>query len=301
MSAEELQKAEEEANKSGNFQNTVAGRAAFIQWYAKKVGIDPKFALDVAKSEGLFSRLKSQGSYVDRDANGPFSFWDYQLNYHRGVGVEAGKAGIDPNNPDHWMKADIFALDWIKKHGMRDWSGDAAYRAYGGQVPGYNGPPPADITPTPAPVAPVTPPPTPVPSDPPQAVSGLKPGEYVGHDSTGRRLVIGADGYASGYLDPPTLQGTNWESQADKISTASLSGPSTPSWMPHIDADWLHDTFSMPHAEAATLPQAEHTFNQNVTMKIDGATDPSIVAHQVASRINRSATDLTTQFKGAVQ
>ena len=57
----------------------------------------------------------------------------------------------------------------------------------------------------------------------------------------------------------------------------------------------------MPHAEAATLPQAEHTFNQNVTMKIDGATDPSIVAHQVASRINRSATDLTTQFKGAVQ
>jgi hypothetical protein len=69
--------------------------------------------------------------------------------------------------------------------------------------------------------------------------------------------------------------------------------------MPHIDADWLHDTFSMPHAEAATLPAASHTFNQNNNYKIEG-NEPSIVAHQVASRVQRSATDLTTQFKGAV-
>jgi hypothetical protein len=53
-------------------------------------------------------------------------------------------------------------------------------------------------------------------------------------------------------------------------------------------------------APHATLPQANHTFNQNNNYKIEGS-DPSIVAHQVASRVNRSATDLTTQFKGAVQ
>ena len=64
---------------------------------------------------------------------------------------------------------------------------------------------------------------------------------------------------------------------------------------------WFENTFSVPHAEAATAPAASHTFTQNVNMKVDGAADPSIVAHQVASRVKRSATDLTTQFKGAVQ
>ena len=39
----------------------------------------------------------------------------------------------------------------------------------------------------------------------------------------------------------------------EEHSSQVSANPYTPSWMPHIDADWIHDTFSMPHAEAATF------------------------------------------------
>ena len=102
---------------------------------------------------------------------------------------------------------------------------------------------------------------------------------------------------------PAKTEHTYWQPPAhpEEHSSQVSANPYAPSWMPTFDEHWFHDTFSMPHAEAATLPQAEHTFNQTVNMNVDGATDPSIVAHQVASRINRSATDLTAQFKGALQ
>ena len=124
-----------EAQKTGKFPDTIAGHTAYIKMMAPKYGIDPQFAVDVAASEGLFSKRKSQGSYVDVDAQGnPYSFWDFQLNYKRGVGTFAAKEGIDPNRPEDWMKADEFALRWIKEHGMGDWRTDAAFRRYGGQV-----------------------------------------------------------------------------------------------------------------------------------------------------------------------
>ena len=124
-----------DAKKTGKFPDTIAGHTAFIKMMAPKYGIDPQFAVDVAASEGLFSKRKSQGSYVDVDAQGnPYSFWDFQLNYKKGVGTFAAREGIDPSRPEDWMKADEFALRWIKEHGMGDWRTDAAFRRYGGQV-----------------------------------------------------------------------------------------------------------------------------------------------------------------------
>lgn len=41
--------------------------------------------------------------------------------------------------------------------------------------------------------------------------------------------------------------------------------------------------------------------NQTVKVQVDGAADPSAVAHQVASRISRTATDLASSFQGAAQ
>jgi hypothetical protein len=66
-----------DAQKTGKFPDTIAGHTAFIRMMAPKYGIDPQFAVDVAGSEGLYSKRKSQGSYVDVDAQGqPYSFWD---------------------------------------------------------------------------------------------------------------------------------------------------------------------------------------------------------------------------------
>jgi hypothetical protein len=132
----EITAALEEAKKSGKFPDTIAGHMAFIKTMAPKYGIDPNFALDVARSEGLFSKSKSQGSYVDVDpkTGRPYTFWDFQLNYRKGVGTFAAREGIDPDKPEDWMKADEFALRWMAKHGMGDWRTDAAFRKYGGQV-----------------------------------------------------------------------------------------------------------------------------------------------------------------------
>ena len=134
-SSADVQAAMDEAKKSGKFPDTSAGHSAFIKMMAPKYGIDPQFALDVANSEGLRSKRKSQGSNVDVDAQGnPYSFWDFQLNYRRGVGTFAAKEGINPDRPSDWMKADEFALRWMKEKGMKDWRTDAAFAKYHGQV-----------------------------------------------------------------------------------------------------------------------------------------------------------------------
>jgi hypothetical protein len=130
----ELDKLASDAVASGSFPDTTAGRAAFIRYQAKKLGIDPDYALSVAKSEGLFAGGKNH-----QNAQGYNVFGDFQLNYSRGVGVEARKAGIEPED---WQKSDTFALMWMRDHGTDDWAASGHH----GPAPKYNGPPPASTS-----------------------------------------------------------------------------------------------------------------------------------------------------------
>jgi hypothetical protein len=129
----ELDKLTSDALASGgNFPDTTAGRAAFIRYAAKKLGIDPDYALSVAQSEGFYAGGKNH-----QNAQGYNVFGDFQLDYSRGVGVAARAAGIEP---DDWQKSDLFALMWMKQHGMEDW----AAIGHHGRAPSYNGPSPGD-------------------------------------------------------------------------------------------------------------------------------------------------------------
>jgi hypothetical protein len=112
----------------GNFPDSAAGRAAFIRSNAMKMGIDPDYALSVAKSEGLFGV-----GPLHQNAQGYNVYGDFQLNYARGVGVAARNAGIEPSD---WKRSDLFALNWMKVHGMEDWAASGHH----GRVPLYNGP-----------------------------------------------------------------------------------------------------------------------------------------------------------------
>ena len=90
-----------------------------------KMGLDPDYVLSVAKSEGLFGV-----GPLHQNAQGYNVFGDFQLNYSRGVGVAAKNAGIDPSD---WKRSDLFAMNWMKVHGMNDWLASG----HSGPVPLY--------------------------------------------------------------------------------------------------------------------------------------------------------------------
>ena len=111
----------------GSFPDSPAGRAAFIRANAMKLGIDPNYVLSVARSEGLFA-----AGPLHQNAQGYNVYGDFQLNYARGVGVAARNAGIEPSD---WQKSDLFALNWMRVHGMEDWAASGHH----GPVPLYHG------------------------------------------------------------------------------------------------------------------------------------------------------------------
>lgn len=191
---------------AGNFPDSPAGRAAFIRSNAMKMGVDPDYVLSVAKSEGLFSTLPNH-----QNLSGYNVFGDFQLNYSRGVGVAAKNAGIDPSD---WKRSDLFAMNWMKVHGMNDWLASG----HSGPVPLYHGVDHDKVMASP--------------------VSGLKSGEYISHDSAGRRIAVGADGYALRYLDaavsPPVSEAYpdrgfhSHTVHAASLNAASSGGAGTP-------------------------------------------------------------------------
>ena len=114
---------------------------AFIQNYAKQIGLDPNLALGIANAEGLrawSAKNPNAASTVDVQNGQPFSFGDFQLNIHPGaMGAKALAANIDPRDPTQWQAADRFALDQMKAGGVGPWSGDPVAKAYlaSGKVP----------------------------------------------------------------------------------------------------------------------------------------------------------------------
>lgn len=70
------------------------------------------------------------------------SYSDFQLNMVRGgVGDVAFRHGIDPRNPKNWFESAKFAMDYMKAHGTKPWTG-----AHGHPWPDYHAPPPATPT-----------------------------------------------------------------------------------------------------------------------------------------------------------
>jgi hypothetical protein len=110
-----------------------ANHAAFIQNYAKQIGVDPNLALGIAGAEGLnawSAKNPNAASGIDVEGGKPFSFGDFQLNVHPGaVGAAAKAAGIDVTNPAQWQQADQFALNYMKQNGVGAWS-DPVAKAY---------------------------------------------------------------------------------------------------------------------------------------------------------------------------
>src|SRR4051812_4608454 len=88
---------------------------AYIRQAAVARGLDPDFAVKVAKGEsGLnpSARLNT----AREDSKG---IW--QLNTKNGLGVEALRRGIDPGDPEQWRAQTDFALDQAKQS-WRPWT-----------------------------------------------------------------------------------------------------------------------------------------------------------------------------------
>ena len=108
---------------------------AYIRQSALSHGIDPDFAVAVAKAEGLnkFARGDNMASITDVDPNGvPFSYGAFQNNMHPGAlgDIMLRKAGIDPRDPKQQKAAIDFDLQWMKDHGVGPWKGDQTVEQY---------------------------------------------------------------------------------------------------------------------------------------------------------------------------
>ena len=117
-------------------QQPMDDHSQFIRNYASQIGLNPNVALGVAGAEGLHAwgpNNPNAGSYVDRTNGQPWSFGDFQLNTRNGMGVDAMRAGINPQDPTQWQAADRFALDRMKAGGLGPWKGDQFARSWGNQ------------------------------------------------------------------------------------------------------------------------------------------------------------------------
>ena len=121
-----------------NYPTTQAGQAAFIRDYsafAGGKGIDPNFAMSVARAEGLGAitpQTPNGPSRVDIDpqTGKPYSYGAFQMNVKNGVGVAARAAGIDPADPAQANAANKFAMDYMATHGISPWKSDKAVADY---------------------------------------------------------------------------------------------------------------------------------------------------------------------------
>lgn len=104
---------------------------AYIRQAAIARGIDPEYAVRVAKSEALnvFDPTKP-----DRGGDEGSSFGPFQLHYagisrsmpRPGLGDEFTRAtGLNASDPSTWQKQVDFALDTAKRDGWRQWMGAA--------------------------------------------------------------------------------------------------------------------------------------------------------------------------------
>jgi hypothetical protein len=123
----------------------------------------------------------------------------------------------------------------------------------------------------------------------------LKPGEYIGHDSAGRRILIGPDGHAERYLDPP--KPTELPHKAGEQYTGLESRFQV--HPDHLRRPWP-EMFQMAQAHVHEKGEVSHHMAQNNTINVHGSGSPEIVAHQVASKLERNATDVAAQLKGVL-
>lgn len=116
------QRAAQGGGGSGAFA-TQQEKEAFIRASARSLGIDPDVAMRVAKSEGFYS-FKSQ-------IPGEQSFGAFQLHVTpggrgRAVGDQfRERTGLDPSDPTNERETILFALQWAKSHGWRNFHGAA--------------------------------------------------------------------------------------------------------------------------------------------------------------------------------
>lgn len=101
--------------------SSAAQKEEFIRAEAAKRGINPDYAMAVARSEGFNSFTGDNGT----------SFGAFQLHITpggrgRAVGDQfRERTGLDPSNPANEAATIMFALDWAKAHGWSDFHGAA--------------------------------------------------------------------------------------------------------------------------------------------------------------------------------
>jgi hypothetical protein len=99
--------------------------ATYITQAATARGIDPYYALKVAKSEGGLDSWNLQSSVFKNGVQEP-SFGPYQLYMNGGLGNAFQRAtGLDPRLASNGPAGVDFALDYAKKNGWGAWYGAA--------------------------------------------------------------------------------------------------------------------------------------------------------------------------------
>jgi hypothetical protein len=106
----------------------LAAQEAYIRQAAQKRGINPDYAVKVARSEGLApgvwqSRVKKGDMY--EPSYGPFQMLVGDgKTFPRGMGNDfMEKTGLDPRDPKNVNQMIDFALDTAKRDGWRQWFG----------------------------------------------------------------------------------------------------------------------------------------------------------------------------------
>jgi hypothetical protein len=97
----------------------------YIIQSAQARGIDPSYALRVARAEGG-TKLWNRQSDVVKNGKRERSYGPFQLYLDGGLGNKALAAGIDPRDPRHGKAAIDFALDEVARDGWRQWYGAKA-------------------------------------------------------------------------------------------------------------------------------------------------------------------------------
>lgn len=96
--------------------------AAFIAEQARARGLNPRWCIHIAATEGLKQYVGDHGT----------SFGPFQLHYagrrfyrQHGLGeLFTATTGLDARDPHTWRAQVIFALDWARIHGWKhDWYG----------------------------------------------------------------------------------------------------------------------------------------------------------------------------------
>lgn len=96
---------------------------AYIRAAALKRGIDPDYAVAVAKSEGGLRNPVRQSDVIKNGVREP-SFGPFQLYMGGGLGNKFQAAtGLHPSDPNAWQAGVDFALDTAAQDGWRQWYG----------------------------------------------------------------------------------------------------------------------------------------------------------------------------------